>query len=123
MIATISWWNLTESTQTIESLRQYLNDEGVAPWEAIQGMRSKFWMSDPDKNLWGAVVVWNSPEFLTQPLPPNRATELIGYPPTWRTTFDVEVLIDQGVIVSTAMHSPPPNSQPIAVDNHLENAL
>jgi len=95
MIATISWWNLERSAQTIESLRSYLHGEGVAPWEAIAGMRMKFWMSDPANNLWGAVVLWEHHEAMSQSLPPNRATELIGYPPTWRSSFDVEALIDQ----------------------------
>ena len=96
MIATISWWNLDRSAQTIESLRGYLHGEGVAPWEAIAGMRTKFWISDPANNLWGAVVLWEHHEAMSQSLPPNRATELIGYPPTWRSSFDVEALIDQG---------------------------
>lgn len=100
MKATISWWNLDKSTQTIETLRQYLQDEGVTPWESVQGMRSKFWMSDPAHNLWGAVVVWESADAMSQSLPPNRATELIGYPPSWRATFDVEVLINQGALAA-----------------------
>jgi hypothetical protein len=96
MKTTISWWNLDQSSQTIESMRDYLREEGVAPWEDVRGMHSKFWISDPANNLWGAVVVWESSDAMSQPLPPNRATELIGYPPSMRTTFDMEVLIENG---------------------------
>jgi hypothetical protein len=116
MIATISWWNLDRSTQTIESLRTYLHGEGVTPWEKIRGMRMKFWISDPANNLWGAVVLWEAPEAMSQSLPPNRATELIGYPPTWRSSFEVEALIDEGahaewfaasVVSAPALGKPP----------------
>jgi hypothetical protein len=96
MKATISWWCLDKSTQTIDSLRAYLQEEGVAPWEGIPGMHSKFWISDPASNLWGAVVVWESADAMKQPLPPNRAMELIGYAPTLRATFNVEVLVENG---------------------------
>ncbi|MFC5740521.1 hypothetical protein [Dyella tabacisoli] len=95
MKTTISWWNLDKSTQTIDSMRDYLREEGVTPWEAVRGLRSKFWISDRTNNLWGAVTVWESADAMSQSLPPNRAAELIGYPPSFRTTFDVEVLIDE----------------------------
>jgi hypothetical protein len=98
MKATISWWNLEQSGQSIESLRTYLKAEGVAPWEAVQGMRSKIWISDPVSKLWGAVVVWDAPDAMRQPLPPNRALELIGYAPATRITFDVEASIEQNQI-------------------------
>lgn len=93
MKATISWWNLDRSSHTIESLRKYLRDEGVEPWEAVQGMHSKAWICDPANNLWGAVALWNDADAMKQPLPPNRASELIGYPPSVRHTFDVEALV------------------------------
>lgn len=95
MKATISWWNLDRSSQTIESLRRYLQDEGVEPWEALRGMHSKAWISDPENNLWGAVVLWQDAEAMEQPLPPNRALELIGYAPLLRHTFDVESLVQE----------------------------
>lgn len=94
MKATISWWNLDQSTQTIDSMRAHLTEEGVASWEALRGMHSKFWISDRANNLWGAVVLWDSVDAMRQSLPPNRATELIGYPPSLRSVFDVEVLIE-----------------------------
>lgn len=100
MKATVSWWNLDASTQTIETLRGYLHDEGVAPWETTAGMRSKFWISDPVNNLWGAVVLWESAEAMGQTLPPNRAMELIGYPPAWRCCFDVEALVERDLPVA-----------------------
>ena len=92
MKITISWWNLERSGQTIETLRTYLKEEGVRPWERLRGMRSKFWISDAKTNSWGAVAVWDS---VPPPdLPPNRALELIGYPATMRQPFDVEALVE-----------------------------
>lgn len=94
MKATISWWDLTGSGQTIDSLRVYLRDEGVDPWTEIHGLRLKFWISDRETNRWGAVMLWDSDADLTAPMPPNRATELIGYPPTVRMMSDVEAIVE-----------------------------
>ncbi|MEU6408055.1 hypothetical protein [Microbispora sp. NPDC046933] len=94
MRATIAWWDLSGSGQTIDSLREYLRDEGVEPWERVHGMRLKFWISDRDTNRWGAVMLWDSGADLKQPMPPNRATELIGYPPTVRLACDVEAIVE-----------------------------
>ncbi|MFD5337049.1 hypothetical protein [Streptomyces hawaiiensis] len=94
MKATISWWDLTGSGQSIDSLRVYLRDEGVEPWTQIPGMRLKFWISDRATNRWGAVVLWDSDADPTAPLPPNRAAELIGFPPTVRMMSDVEAIVE-----------------------------
>lgn len=94
MKATISWWDLSGSDQTIDSLRAYLRDEGVAPWADVHGLRLKLWISDRLTNRWGALMLWDSTADLTQPMPPNRATELIGYPPTLRMATDVEAIIE-----------------------------
>ncbi|WP_049572072.1 hypothetical protein [Streptomyces sp. SBT349] len=94
MKATIAWWDLTESEQTIESLREYLRDEGVTPWASVHGLRLKFWVSDPVGNRWGAVMLWEADGPGDQPLPPHKAVDLIGYPPTERVRFDVEATIE-----------------------------
>jgi hypothetical protein len=94
MIASVSWWDLTGSDQTIESLRRYLAHEGVQPWEAVRGLRLKFWMADPERNLWGAVMLWETGADLSQPLPPHRAVELIGRPPAVRHRFEVEATVE-----------------------------
>jgi hypothetical protein len=92
MKATISWWDLSRSRQTIESLRTYLAEDGIAPWEGIDGMLLKFWVSDAATNRWGAVMLWATAEAVRAPMPPNRALELIGYPPETRLVADVEAL-------------------------------
>lgn len=90
----IALWNLDNSSQTIESLREYLRNGGVAPWESIKGLRLKLWISDANNNVWGAVLLWESAEYMTQKLPPHRAMDLIGYPPNIRFVFDVEATIE-----------------------------
>ena len=102
MKARIAWWDLTESTQTIDSLRTYLQDEAVQPWASVRGLRLKFWISDRPGNRWGAVMLWESDDIGDQPLPPHRAAELIGYPPTERVRFDVEATVE-GVYAEPAL--------------------
>jgi hypothetical protein len=94
MRATIAWWDLGESAQTIDSLRASLRDEGVEAWSQVPGLRLKFWISDPQTNRWGAVMLWDAAEAPAAALPPNRASELIGYPPTLRLLTDVEAVVE-----------------------------
>lgn len=95
MKASITWWDLSQSDQTIESLREYLRDGGVEPWERVRGLRLKLWVADPVGNRWGAIMVWESDDFgAGQTLPPHKAVELIGYPPTERVRFDVEATVE-----------------------------
>jgi hypothetical protein len=90
MRAMIVWWDLHDSEQTIDSLRKFLRDEGVQPWTGVRGLCLKFWISERERNRWGAVMVWESAQAVDQPLPPHRAAELIGYPPVQRTWFEIE---------------------------------
>lgn len=94
MMVTIAWWQLDDSEQTIDSLRKYLRDEAVEPWLDVRGLLLKVWIADREGNRWGAVMLWESADSPNQPLPPHRATELIGYPPTQRTRFDVEATVE-----------------------------
>lgn len=94
MKASISWWDLTWSGQTIDSLREYLREEGVTPWEPVPGLRLKFWISDRATNRWGAVMLWERDDIDPATLPPHRAQELIGYPPQQRLRFDVEATVE-----------------------------
>jgi hypothetical protein len=95
MRATIAWWDLGTSTQTIDSLREHLRADGVAPWTDVPGLRLKFWISDRVGNRWGAVMLWEPGHPADdQVLPPHRALELIGYPPTERVRFDVEATVE-----------------------------
>lgn len=93
MRTTIVWWDLSESTQTIESLRTYLRDESVDAFAKVPGLRFKMWIADPETNRWGAVLLFESAEAADQSLP-SRAAELIGYPPTESHVFDVEATVE-----------------------------
>ncbi|MEE1782383.1 hypothetical protein PUR71_05495 [Streptomyces sp. SP17BM10] len=94
MKADIAWWELDGSPQTIESLAEHLRDGAVAPWADVPGLRLKFWIADRENNRWGAVMVWETDRPADRPLPPNRAAELIGAPPTHRMRFDVEAVAE-----------------------------
>jgi len=93
MKASVTWWDLTESGQTIDSLGEYLREEGVAPWVSVPGLRLKFWIADRAGNRWGAVMLWDTDDIDPGVLPPHKAQELIGYPPQHRMRFDVEAVV------------------------------
>ncbi|MGW8699732.1 hypothetical protein J3S85_33630 [Streptomyces lavenduligriseus] len=93
MHAVIVWWDLSRSRQTIGSLRDFLRDEAVDRFSRMPGLRLKFWIADEATDRWGAVLLWESRQAATAPLP-NRAAELIGYPPTERHAFDVEATVE-----------------------------
>lgn len=93
MRADIVWWNLRDSAQTVRSLRAHLAEEGIREWAEVPGLHAKFWISDEDNGRWGAVMIWKSERPDAAVLPPNRAAELIGYPPTCRSQFEVEATV------------------------------
>lgn len=93
MRADVVWWDLAASGQTIESMRRYLREESVAAFSEVPGLRLKVWISDPDANRWGAVLLWESREASRQALP-SRALELIGHPPVVAHGFDVEATVE-----------------------------
>ena len=94
MKAIISWWDLAGSDQTIDSLRTSLLNDGVEAWSKVPGLRLKFWISDRQTDRWGAVMLWEDSADPTVMMPANRATELIGYPPSLRLTTDVEAVVE-----------------------------
>jgi hypothetical protein len=93
MKVVISWWDLARSTQTIESLREYLLDESWEAWGRVSGLRLKLWIVDREANRWGAVMLWESAAAAAGPTP-SRVSELVGYPPTQRLVFDLEATVE-----------------------------
>ncbi|KJK47026.1 hypothetical protein UK23_21600 [Lentzea aerocolonigenes] len=97
MQAVIAWWDLPGTGQTVASLRESLRREGTDGWAAVAGLRLKLWISEPTGERWGAVMVWDSAEAaeaaVSAGLPPNRAAELIGRPPSLRLVLDVEAAV------------------------------
>ncbi|AYG82113.1 hypothetical protein DWB77_04283 [Streptomyces hundungensis] len=89
----VVWWDLARSHQTIESLERDLRDS-VEPWHEVRGLRLKLWIADRERGRWGAVMWWDSDVPADQPLPPNRAAELIGYAPDHRSAFDVAAVAE-----------------------------
>lgn len=81
MRAVIAWWDLSASTQTVESMRAYLRDESVEAFSGVRGFRLKLWIADAESARWGVVMLWESAEAAERARPlPSRAAELIGYP-------------------------------------------
>jgi hypothetical protein len=94
MKAVVVWWDLRGTGQTVASLRESLQREGTEAWASVEGLRHKYWISDPVGERWGAVMVWDTEQdALRGGLPPNRAAELIGRPPTLRLEMDVEAAV------------------------------
>jgi hypothetical protein len=94
MYLSIVAWDLSQSRQTVESLRHYLRDYAVEAYSQLDGMRLKAWFANPDKQVWGAVYLWDSPEHMGGPAKISRAIELIGYPPTSSSVFQVEAIAE-----------------------------
>jgi hypothetical protein len=90
-------WDLSESAQTVESLRSYLRDYAVDAYATTPGLWQKIWIADtgPKGETWGAVCL-REDEKSAYGRPPgaSRVVELIGYAPTQRTYFSVEAGID-----------------------------
>ncbi|MEY2226529.1 hypothetical protein [Streptomyces sp. BF23-19] len=93
MKAAVVWWDLAGTGRTIESMRAFLRDEAVDLFAGVEGLRLKFWISDPATERWGAVLLWESARAAAAPLP-ARAAQLIGRPPVQRTLFDVEATVE-----------------------------
>lgn len=93
MHAVIAWWDLTGTGHTAESLRPVLLDEGVPHFARAEGLRLKFWISDPATGRWGAVFLWESAEAAAAAVP-SGIGRLIGRPPDFTSAFDVEAVVE-----------------------------
>src|SRR5215213_8971773 len=92
MIVRIVWWDLAGTDTTIESLRDYLRDESVDAL-AVAGLRLKLWIADSERDRWGAVYLWESPEAARQMLP-SRVREILGKGPDFEEFFELEAGVE-----------------------------
>ncbi|MEN3613809.1 hypothetical protein AAH979_30195 [Plantactinospora sp. ZYX-F-223] len=83
-------WDLSKSNVSVEDLRGYLRDYAVEAYSQLPGMRLKMWFANPDRQVWGAVYLWDGAEYMDGPARVSRAVELIGYPPTSVSVFELE---------------------------------
>jgi hypothetical protein len=89
----VVWWELDGSDTTIAEMREYLRDESVDAFGAVEGLRLKLWIADEERNRWGAVYLWESEEAAGQPLP-SRARQIIGKDPDFEEWFDLEASVE-----------------------------
>ncbi|MFG3392367.1 hypothetical protein [Streptomyces parvus] len=107
MKAMIAWWELAGSGHDAASLRTFLRAE-TRNWEAVDGLLLKMWISDPEHERWGAVLVWESEEAASRAELPRSAAEVIGQPLGLRVWFDVEATVEGNhSLPSLAGHGPP----------------
>ncbi|GAA4036147.1 hypothetical protein GCM10022247_72320 [Allokutzneria multivorans] len=92
MHVSIVMWDLKKSEATVESLREYLRDYAVDAYSTLDGMRLKAWFSNAERQVWGAVYLWDSVDQMSSIFQVSRAIELIGYPPTSVGNFDLEAV-------------------------------
>jgi hypothetical protein len=92
MVVRFVLWNLSDTSTTIDQLREYLRDESVAAFADVKGLLFKTWISDEATERWGAIYVWSSRSNADQPLP-SRAAEIIGKPPDVSEWFDVDATV------------------------------
>ena len=93
MFVRIVLWELDGTPASIESLRAYLRDESVDAFAGVEGLRFKAWVSDPERNQWGAVYLWESRAAARRTLP-SRARELIGKDPDSVRELELEATIE-----------------------------
>jgi hypothetical protein len=93
MIVRIVWWDLAGTGTTIGALREYLRDESVDAFGAVEGLRLKLWIADSDRDRWGAVYLWESREAAAQKLP-SRVREIIGKGPDLEEFFELEASVE-----------------------------
>ncbi|WP_026413551.1 hypothetical protein [Actinomadura oligospora] len=89
-------WDLAKSRVSVEDLREYLTGYAVDAYSRLPGMRLKMWFANPDRQIWGAVYLWDGLEHMGGPAQVTKAIELIGYPPTSVGVFDLEA-VSEGV--------------------------
>ncbi|MEV0967818.1 hypothetical protein [Microtetraspora glauca] len=94
MYVSIVAWDLSRSAQTVDSLREYLRDYAVDAYSLLDGMRLKLWFANPDRQVWGAIYLWDSAAHMDGPARVSRAVELIGYPPTSVGVFELEAVAE-----------------------------
>lgn len=94
MYVSIVMWDLGRSTATVEGLRPYLREHAVDAYSGLEGMRLKMWISDVERQLWGAVYLWDRPDQVPAIFTVSRAIELIGYPPTSVGGFALEAVAE-----------------------------
>jgi len=82
-------WDLDGSSTTIDELRDYLREESVDNFSRVEGLRLKLWVSDRERNRWGAVYLWDSEDASKQPLP-AKARQIIGKDPDFVEVFELE---------------------------------
>lgn len=95
MYAVVVWWDLAGSAQTIDSLHRRLprQDRIGAGTDTPRHLVS--WMHDRPGNRWGAVLMSESSDVVHWTVL-LAATELIGYPPTDRWSFELTPGTDEG---------------------------
>jgi hypothetical protein len=93
MIVRIVWWNLADTGTTIDALREYVRDESVDAFGAVEGLRLKLWIADRERDRWGAVYLWESQEAAAQKLP-SRVREIIGKGPDFEEFFKLEASVE-----------------------------
>ncbi|MFB9903839.1 hypothetical protein [Allokutzneria oryzae] len=92
MHVSIVMWDLKKSEATVESLREYLRDYAVDAYSTLDGMRLKAWFSHSERQVWGAVYLWDRADQMRSLFQVSRAIELIGYPPTSVGGFELEAI-------------------------------
>jgi hypothetical protein len=66
----------------------------VDAYSELPGMRLKVWFANPERQVWGAFYLWDSPGQMTGYSRVSRAVHLIGYPPTSVSVFQVEAVAE-----------------------------
>jgi len=97
MHAVLVLWDLSAGSRaSIERLRDYIRTESIARFSAMEGLRQKTWISNPETQQWGAVYLFETHEqagALASHISAGRVVELTGLVPAVQQ-FDVEAVVE-----------------------------
>ncbi|WFE57279.1 hypothetical protein [Micromonospora sp. WMMD712] len=88
MYAVVVRWSLADSSQTVESLQRHLLGHEESGVDRPVDVIAMTWIDDPAEGWWGAVLLGRSMEVMGHPAL-QRASTLIGCPPTDQWSFDL----------------------------------
>jgi hypothetical protein len=96
MYLAIVTFDLTHSSITYDTLRDWVVDKAMADFTALPGLRLKAWFSDELRRQWGAVYIVDNPMVLRPdnlPRLPNGQTGPIGARPTSIQWLELEAFV------------------------------
>ena len=95
MIALLMQFDLSATYGSVEGLRSYIGERSVAKYREVEGLRLKIFLSDPERDSFGALYLWETETALEAALPDlgTSVRDRWGITPRLQR-FDVEAIVE-----------------------------